>query len=85
MLENIKLCQYDQPTPIQAYCIPAILQNHDVIAVAQTGHKIRTVLDRVLFFRSFDESLHLTAQRGIGSQLRIRGSNPAVLGSDRIK
>jgi ATP-dependent RNA helicase DDX3X len=37
MLENIKLCQYEQPTPIQSYCIPAILTNHDVIAIAQTG------------------------------------------------
>ena len=37
MLENLKLCKYDHPTPIQAYCIPAVLQNHDVIAIAQTG------------------------------------------------
>ena len=37
MLENVKLCGYDVPTPIQAYCLPAILMNHDVIAVAQTG------------------------------------------------
>ena len=37
MLENIKLCGYRVPTPIQAYCLPAVLTNHDVIAVAQTG------------------------------------------------
>lgn len=37
MLDNLKLCQYDYPTPIQAYCIPAALKNHDVIAIAQTG------------------------------------------------
>lgn len=37
MLENIDLCAYDKPTPIQAYCIPAVLLGHDVVACAQTG------------------------------------------------
>jgi ATP-dependent RNA helicase DDX3X len=37
MLENVKLCQYKVPTPIQSYCIPAVLTGHDVVAVAQTG------------------------------------------------
>ncbi|KAF2823395.1 DEAD-domain-containing protein [Ophiobolus disseminans] len=37
MLANVKLCQYNVPTPIQSYCIPAVLSGHDVVAVAQTG------------------------------------------------
>ncbi|MCJ1285908.1 hypothetical protein MMC26_005250 [Xylographa opegraphella] len=37
MLENVKLCGYANPTPIQGYCLPAILSNNDLIAVAQTG------------------------------------------------
>lgn len=37
MVENIKLCGYEIPTPVQAYTIPAVLQNRDVIGVAQTG------------------------------------------------
>lgn len=37
MLENIKLCGYRTPTPIQAYSIPAVLTGNDLIAVAQTG------------------------------------------------
>ncbi|KNG47246.1 DEAD-domain-containing protein [Stemphylium lycopersici] len=37
MLENVKLCQYNAPTPIQSYCIPSILTGNDVVAVAQTG------------------------------------------------
>jgi ATP-dependent RNA helicase DDX3X len=37
MLENVKLCQYTYPTPIQSYCIPAILTGNDVVAIAQTG------------------------------------------------
>lgn len=37
MLENVKLCQYIAPTPIQSYCIPSILTGNDVVAIAQTG------------------------------------------------
>lgn len=35
--ENINLCGYEFPTPIQAYAIPAVLTSHDLIAIAQTG------------------------------------------------
>ncbi|CZS80266.1 unnamed protein product [Fusarium graminearum] len=37
MLENIELCGYDVPTPIQKFTIPSILTGHDVIGIAQTG------------------------------------------------
>lgn len=37
MLDNIRLCGYKIPTPIQAYVLPAILMNTDVIGIAQTG------------------------------------------------
>ncbi|KAI7236474.1 DEAD/DEAH box RNA helicase [Hortaea werneckii] len=37
VLENIKLARYVEPTPIQSYCIPPILESKDVVAVAQTG------------------------------------------------
>ena len=37
MLENIKLCGYEIPTPVQAYCMPAIFLNQDIIAISQTG------------------------------------------------
>jgi ATP-dependent RNA helicase DDX3X len=41
MLENVKLAGYDVPTPVQAYCLPAILKGHDVVACAQTGKSQR--------------------------------------------
>ncbi|KAM0556885.1 hypothetical protein ACHAPJ_005558 [Fusarium lateritium] len=37
MLENIALCGFDTPTPIQKFTIPSIIQGHDVIGIAQTG------------------------------------------------
>jgi hypothetical protein len=37
MVDNIDLCLYDWPTPIQAYTIPAVMKGFDVIATAQTG------------------------------------------------
>ncbi|KAL5002475.1 P-loop containing nucleoside triphosphate hydrolase protein [Aspergillus recurvatus] len=37
MRQNIRLCGYEFPTPIQAYAIPAVLTAHDLIAIAQTG------------------------------------------------
>lgn len=37
MLKNVQLCGYQIPTPIQAYVLPAVLRNTDVIGIAQTG------------------------------------------------
>lgn len=37
ILDNVKRCNYNAPTPIQAYCIPAVLTGHDVVGIAQTG------------------------------------------------
>ena len=37
MLKNVQLCGYQRPTPIQAYVLPAVFKNTDVIGIAQTG------------------------------------------------
>ena len=44
MLKNVQLCGYDVPTPIQAYVLPSVLKNTDVIGIAQTGKAKRTSL-----------------------------------------
>ena len=43
MLQNVKLCKYDAPTPIQAWTLPAVLSGFDVIASAQTGELFNTL------------------------------------------
>ena len=37
VMENLQLMKYDRPTPIQKYTIPAVLNDMDVVAIAQTG------------------------------------------------
>jgi ATP-dependent RNA helicase DDX3X len=37
IVENIQLCKYDVPMPIQSYIIPAVLSGHDVVGISQTG------------------------------------------------
>ena len=59
MLQNIQLCGYDKPTPIQAYCLPSILKNHDVIAVAQTGMSMSA-------FSYWEQALTLLLRTGSG-------------------
>ena len=39
MLENIKLCGYKVPTPIQAYVLPSVFKDIDIIGIAQTGEE----------------------------------------------
>ena len=34
---NVALCRYDKPTPVQKYAIPVVLAKRDLMACAQTG------------------------------------------------
>ena len=40
MLANVKLCGYQIPTPIQAYCLPSVFKGIDIIGIAQTGKQL---------------------------------------------
>ncbi|KHJ42151.1 DEAD/DEAH box helicase [Trichuris suis] len=37
IMDNIKLCHYDKPTPVQKFAIPTALAGRDLMACAQTG------------------------------------------------
>jgi len=37
LLSNIEKCKYEQPTPIQKFAIPVLLEGYDVMGCAQTG------------------------------------------------
>eukprot|EP00744_Colponema_vietnamica_P001583 GILI01002612.1.p1 GENE.GILI01002612.1~~GILI01002612.1.p1 ORF type:complete len:666 (+),score=201.45 GILI01002612.1:74-2071(+) len=37
LLENIKLCKYEKPTPVQKYAVPVGISGRDLMACAQTG------------------------------------------------
>ena len=37
LLDNLEREQFSKPTPIQKHCLPLLLENRDVMAIAQTG------------------------------------------------
>lgn len=37
LMDNIKKCKYESPSPIQRYGIPTIMKGYDIMACAQTG------------------------------------------------
>ena len=37
MLNNVRLCGYEVPTPIQSYVLPACFMGQDIVGIAQTG------------------------------------------------
>jgi ATP-dependent RNA helicase DDX3X len=65
MQENIGLCGYKVPTPIQAYGIPTILEGRDLMAVAQTG----------MFFMKTNALLLLMKLSRLGQDSRLFDSH----------
>ncbi|KAL4975182.1 P-loop containing nucleoside triphosphate hydrolase protein [Aspergillus desertorum] len=63
MRQNIRLCGYEFPTPIQAYAIPAVLTSHDLIAIAQTGSGKRAAFLIPVLSRLMGKAKKLAAPR----------------------
>ncbi|OAG06884.1 P-loop containing nucleoside triphosphate hydrolase protein [Paraphaeosphaeria sporulosa] len=76
VLENVKRCKYDFPTPIQAYCIPAVLTGHDVIGIAQTGKTAAFLLP--ILSKLMGKARMLAAPRAVEGGPRVR-AEPLVL------
>ena len=36
---NIALCRYDKPTPVQKFAVPIVIKKRDLMACAQTGNQ----------------------------------------------
>ena len=70
VLENVRRCGFKQPTPIQTYCLPALLKGLDVIGIAQTG--------------SGKTAAYLipTVSRLMGKAKKLCGPRPDILAPD---
>ncbi|KAF8249745.1 DEAD/DEAH box RNA helicase [Wilcoxina mikolae CBS 423.85] len=82
MLENIHLCKYDKPTPIQRYCIPSILQGYDLLSCAQTGSGKTAAFLVPILSRLMGKAKRLAAPRPTALQGRGPGgyvAEPLVL------
>ncbi|KAF1992322.1 putative DEAD/DEAH box RNA helicase [Aulographum hederae CBS 113979] len=79
MLENVNLCQYEFPTPIQAYIIPTLLLGFDVVACAQTGSGKTAAYLIPILSKLMGKAKKLAARRaprGLGEPVR---GEPLVL------
>ena len=67
LLQAIKACGYDEPTPIQASAIPALLAGKDLIGSAQTGTgKTAAFVLPALHRLATTAPRSTTARRGVG-------------------
>ena len=57
MRRNVQLAGYNIPTPIQMYCLPAIMQGHDVMGIAQTGMSTLHYKDTATYVSGFTNTL----------------------------
>lgn len=87
MRKNVELCGFKVPTPIQAYCLPAVLGNRDVIGIAQTGmsaqvHFIRSHSNHVTGSGKTAAYLIPTISKLMGKAKKLCGARPNVVASD---
>ncbi|KAL1612712.1 hypothetical protein SLS60_000941 [Paraconiothyrium brasiliense] len=78
ILENVQRCKYESPTPIQAYCIPAVLTGHDVVGIAQTGSGKTAAFLLPILSKLMGKARILAAPRATPQNPRVR-AEPLVL------
>jgi ATP-dependent RNA helicase DeaD len=74
LLQTIKQQGYETPTPIQAQCIPPLLEGRDLLGQAQTGTGKTAafalpILDRLDLSRALPQALVLTPTRELALQV----------------
>ncbi|KAL7272663.1 hypothetical protein RUND412_004521 [Rhizina undulata] len=79
MLDNIRLTKYQVPTPIQKYCIPAILEGHDLLSCAQTGSGKTAAFLIPIISKLMGKAKKIAAPRPIGGSQRGYMAEPLVL------
>ncbi|KAH7037445.1 P-loop containing nucleoside triphosphate hydrolase protein [Microdochium trichocladiopsis] len=78
MLKNVQLAGYRVPTPIQMWCIPAILQGHDLIAIAQTGSGKTAAYLIPILSRLMGKAKQLAAPRPTAQDFREGSARPVT-------
>ncbi|PWW73817.1 DEAD-domain-containing protein [Tuber magnatum] len=79
MLRNIKLAGYEIPTPIQRYCIPAILDGHDLLSCAQTGSGKTAAFMIPILSKLMGKASSLAAPRPVPGSTEPYIAQPLVL------
>ncbi|KAI5788587.1 P-loop containing nucleoside triphosphate hydrolase protein [Pyronema domesticum] len=79
MLENVQLCKYDKPTPIQRYCIPSVMQGYDLLSCAQTGSGKTAAFLIPILSKLMGKAKRLAAPRPSADASRTYTAEPLVL------
>ncbi|PWW80799.1 DEAD-domain-containing protein [Tuber magnatum] len=79
MLGNVKLAGYEIPTPIQRYCIPAVLDGHDLLSCAQTGSGKTAAFLIPILSKLMGKASSLAAPRPVPGSMEPYIAQPLVL------
>ncbi|KAF1810943.1 putative DEAD/DEAH box RNA helicase [Eremomyces bilateralis CBS 781.70] len=78
VLENVALCKFNKPTPVQSFVIPAALAGLDVVAISQTGTGKTGAYLLPIISRLMGKAKQLCARRAPSPEIRVK-AEPLVL------